>query len=147
MEKNSIRVAFFITLPFLYLYNGNIDPFIFLVLLICCRYIEKEKIIPALLAFISFKPTIIMVLPYFFYNSKNRKNFILIYGICLLILNMYLIINFNLIFKFLQYVLFEHGHYIDIIRPYWIYYVYYFGLKNHYELKERVRSLYENCLD
>jgi len=147
LENNIGKVLFFILLPLLYLYNGNIDPFIFLILLICCYYIENEIIIPILLAIISFKPTIIMILPYFIYNSKNRKKFILIYISCLLILNIYIIINYSLIISFLDYLFFEHGHYIDILRPYWIYYIYYFGMKRNYKKKEKIKKFYESSIN
>ncbi|MHA1292607.1 MAG: hypothetical protein ACTSQJ_08075 [Promethearchaeota archaeon] len=135
IEENYGMVMFILMLPVLYLYNGNIDPFILMIILICCYYEKDENIPPILLAFISFKPTVILIIPYFLYVSKNRKRFFLLYSSFFILFNLYLIIQYKLFFEFFKYGMFDFGHKIDIIRPYWIYYVYYFGLKEQVKKK------------
>lgn len=136
LEDNYWNIIFFIMLPILYIYNGNIDPFIFLIVLICCYYQKNEYIPPILLAFVSFKPTIILIIPYFFFNSNNKAKFYLYYIAFFLLFNFYMILNYTLFFELLRYELFEHRHFIDITRPYWIYYTYYFGLRKKYKKQE-----------
>ena len=67
LEDNYWMVMFVLMLPILYTYNGNIDPFILMVVIICCYYEKNEFIPPILLAFISFKPQVIFIIPYFFF--------------------------------------------------------------------------------
>jgi hypothetical protein len=135
LEEKYWMVVFVLTLPVLYVYNGNIDPFIFMIILICLYYSkENEYLAPILLAFVSFKPNVVFVIPYFLYISKKRIKFIILYLVFLILFNINLILQFNVIFEYLEYVLFDwhQGHSMDYIRPYWIYYVYYFGLKEKY---------------
>lgn len=60
------------------LFVGNIDAFIFLVILICLKY-RNEYITPILLAFICFKPTVFLIVPYFLLEAKNKTKFIAIF--------------------------------------------------------------------
>ncbi len=143
LEDKFWMVFFVLCLPVLYSYNGNIDPFIFMILLICLYSHKKnEYLAPVLLAFISFKPNVIFILPYFIYVSKKKKIFILIYLIFLSILNFYFIIQFNVIFEYFDFIFFNwhQTHFMDYIRPYWLYYVYYFGLKEKSNKTEYIKS-------
>ncbi len=141
LENNYWNILFLILLPVLYCYNGNIDPFIFLIVLICVYYKNNEYLTPILLSFISFKPTVILIVPYFLYISKNRLKFILYYVSFFVMFNFYMIMQYQLIFDYLNYLLFEHGHYIDVTRPYWIYFTYYYGLKEKYRKQDLINRI------
>jgi len=141
LEESFAMVVFIIMLPVLYTYNGNIDPFILMILLLCCYYEKNQFLPPILLGFISFKPTVIFVVPYFLYITKNKCKFILFYISFLLLFNIYLIFNIDVVFEFLNYGFgdWQTSHYMDYIRPYWIYYLYYFGLKKEYNKRKIIK--------
>ncbi len=137
LKEDYGTVVFFMFLAFLYIYNGNIDPFILMLVLISIYYEKDQYLPPILLAFISFKPTVIFIIPYFLYISKNRVKFIFLYGSFLLLINSYLVIHIDVLAEFFNYSFgeWQTTHYMDYIRPYWIYIVYYFGLKKEYKKK------------
>ena len=141
LENNYATVMFFLLLAFLHTYNGNIDPFILMVALICLYYEKNQNIPPILLAFISFKPTVIFIIPYFIYTSKHRVKFILLYGSILLLFNLYFLLHIDVLFQLFNYSFsdWQVTHYMDYIRPYWIYVVYYFGLKKEYKKKMTIK--------
>jgi hypothetical protein len=84
------------------LIGGNIEAFIFMIVLISYYYRKSEYIPPILLAFICFKPTVIYIIPYFLYISKNRIKFIFLYCSSLGLFNIYFLFNFEMIFIFLE---------------------------------------------
>ena len=135
LEKKYWIMLFFILLPILNLWSGNFDPFIFLVLLLCIYTKKHQNLIPILLALISFKLNVVFIIPYFLYSSKNPWKFLSYYLLSILLLNFYMIINYGLIFDFISYIFLEWqaSHPLDIIRPYWIYYIYYYWIKSEYE--------------
>ncbi len=112
---------FFISL--LTIMSGNIDVFIFLIILIC---LWNQKLSPFLLAFITFKPTVILVLPYFLYRSEKRFKFIFYYCLTFILTNYYFILNPNAIWLYYDYTFNTFNMGFAFLRPYWISYVYYF---------------------
>jgi len=116
---------------------ANIDPFLFLVIASCLHLesVENKKyniyLIPILLAFITFKPTIIFIVPYFLFKSENKLKFLFIYCFSVISFNFYFIFHFGLIFKFLNYGFLIYQDIRTYLRSFWIYYIYYYGLKEY----------------
>ncbi|MFO8019498.1 MAG: hypothetical protein R6U96_12800, partial [Promethearchaeia archaeon] len=78
LQINKYIIIIFLFLNPIISLNGNIDFFILLVILICLYY-KNSYLTPVLLSFVSFKPTLALVLPYFFLKSKSRVKFIIVY--------------------------------------------------------------------
>jgi len=129
LKENPIIVIFFGMFLISRLFAGNIDVFIFLIITYCL-YKDNEILTTILLAFITFKPTVILILPYFVYYSKNRKRFIIIYSITLILFNIYFLFYPE---KILEYI-YQGLTFSNDIRVYlcysWLFYVYYYYFKN-----------------
>jgi hypothetical protein len=131
-EDNKYLAYFFGFTNIIVIFGGNIDVFIFLVILIC--YWKKENaLIAILLAFISFKPTVIIVLPIFLFLTENRRNFIIFYIISFSLFNFYIILHLELINSYLNIVVPFYVVRFDFLRPIWIWYSIYYCLKTFKE--------------
>lgn len=145
IKIDSMIIAFlFFIISLLFLHSGNIDPFIFLVLLLCIlllnnnkELLNKKKIllnnimVCFLLAFISFKQSIILIFPYFMYRLRDSlSKCIFFYGLFFILFNFYFILYPNLIIEFWNYAIGCFDHKFELFRPFWVVYIYYYWLLN-----------------
>lgn len=79
--------------------GGNINPFIFLCVVACCTFKDNVIVPPCILAFISFKPTVILIIPVFIYFARSRILFGSLYGSFFLLFNSYLITEPEIFFQ------------------------------------------------
>ncbi len=100
LEKNYFVVLIFSFFTFVYILIGNIEPFSIFILLIAFLYEEDKYIPPILLAFICFKLTMFLIIPYFLYKANNRILFIIIFISAFLLLNIQFLFHIDYIFQF-----------------------------------------------
>lgn len=119
----------------------NVDPFIFLIILVCLnlntlknKYVKL--FVPIFLAFISFKPSVIIILPYFLYRSENRLRFALVYCLSFICFNYYFLLNPQFINYFVEYAIrfitfntkYKKNRGIFASFRFWFIFVYYYFL-------------------
>lgn len=126
------------------IFGGNIDPFMFMVICVCIyllnnrdELLNKNKIllynilVCILLAAISFKPSVILIFPYFIYRMRESlSKWIIIYGVGFILFNFYFILHPEYIFYFLDYTIVFFGTGNAYLRPFWLWYIYYYWLLN-----------------
>ena len=114
---------------------GNIDPFVFLVIVICLcldKY-EYYYTIPVLLGFICFKPTVILILSYFFLSNKRRFAFVLLFTSTFFLFNIeFLLSGYQNILSFIttQQKDYALKYNMGTHFRYWFWYVCYYGFRN-----------------
>jgi len=110
---------------------GNIDPFIFLIIVICLYFKENNYFVPILISFICFKPTIFLIVPYFLYVTKNKYIFLSIFCLSFVIFNFdFFLLGIQGILDFINASYSVHSDYHLYFR-YWMTYVYYYGFKEY----------------
>ena len=112
--------------------TGNIDPFIFLLLIFSLRLVKNGyNIIPAiLLALIVFKPTTIYSIPLFLYYSKEKISFLIVYLLFCSVLNIYILFHLGIIAEFVVLTQTAHFFQLFINFPAWLWYIIYQYLFN-----------------
>jgi len=103
LEDNYFAVFLFSIILFTLVISGNIEPFVFLITLLCCIYKYNKYLPPILLAFVCFKLNVIFIVPFFLYWSENRKYFIFTFSASFILFNLYFLFNINQILNFLLY--------------------------------------------
>ncbi len=121
--------------------GGNIDPFILLIISICLLFRNNKYLPPILLGLISFKPTMIIVLPYFLWKYKSKLFFCLLFISAFLCINYYAEPNLSRYFDWWHYATIGYSNRIDYLRPMYIWYIYYFWFK---ELDGKHKSIYQS---
>ena len=122
------------------IFSGNIDFLIFFVVLLCL-WRNENYTIPILLAFISFKPSVILILPYFLYKSKKRYLFIITYGASWICFNYYFLLHTEYITYFIDYAIPFFSGGFAYLRYTWLWYVYYYWIKEYYNKKNEIPIL------
>ncbi len=124
---------------FLTIFSGNIDPFVCMVVLLSLYYKENEVIPSILLAFICFKPTTFLIVPYFFFVSKHKVKFIMIFITSFMAFNFYFLLHAEYVFYYYDYCMGFYSNRLDYLRPVWVWYVLY-----HVLIKEdkKISSVY-----
>ncbi len=149
LEKDKYMAAVFTLTSLATIFSGNIDVFMFFVILLSIRY---EKLAPYLLGFISFKPSVIFILPFFLYRTNKRIRFMFLYCLTILLTNYYFLFNFNHIWIYLNYNLNDFDLGLVFFRPFWLSYPYYYWFMSKYkqieldnmELREQQHKYYSN---
>lgn len=144
MEKITKNVPFSLTIYLIELItitSGNIDVFIFPVILLC--FYKKNDILNAgLLAFISFKPTLILILPIFLYQSKSRIKFLSFFSISWILFNSYFLIHPEYIGYFIDYTFSFFGNRMDYLRPLWVWFSYLYFCNNNIQYFKLEKNSY-----
>ncbi len=131
LEKNYFVVLVFSSFTYIYILIGNIEPMSFFILLIAFFYKENEYIPPILLAFICFKLTMFLTIPYFLYKANNRILFILLFIGFFLLFNFQFLFHVNYIFQFLSFGMVDEYLWGKFIRASLFYTLYYIINKYH----------------
>ncbi len=131
MEKNKNIALIFSFLMFSNVLIGNIDPFIVLIVVLCLYYKKNDTLTPILLAFITFKLSVLIVVVYFFLISKKKYKFIIIFCSALTIFNWYFLIHYELIFEFIAFG--SNLVNLALFVRVWSVYLSYYALKEYQE--------------
>ncbi len=121
--------------------GGNIDPFILLIISVCLLFRNNKYITPILLGLTSFKPTMIIILPYFIWKNKNKLLFCSLFASSFLCINYYAEPNLSRYFDWCHYATIGYSNRIDYLRPMYVWYIYYFWFK---ELDGKHKSIYQS---
>ncbi len=120
---------------------GNIDPFVLLIISTCLLFKENRFIPPILLGLTSFKPTMIIILPYFLWKNNCKLLFCSLFVSSFLAINYYAEPNLNTYFDWWRYATNGYSSRIDYLRPMYVWYIYYFWFK---ELDNKRKSIYHS---
>ena len=101
--KNHIFSYWFSVIIFFTTFTGNIEPLTFLLLLIVFHYEENQYIPPIILAFICFKLSFFITIPYFLYRAKKKVIFMFIFTLLFCLLNIHFILNISELFDYISY--------------------------------------------
>jgi len=104
------------------IYCGNIDPLIFLIVIVCTQY-NNDYMRGILLAFVCFKPSVILIIPYFIYKVKKKFVFLVIFCISFAVFNWAFFFEDMFLFLNRNATMYEDIR-IYILRP-WFIYAYY----------------------
>lgn len=139
LEKNYFVVLIFSSFTYIYILIGNIEPLSFFILLIAFLYKEDKYIPPILLAFICFKISIFLIIPYFLFKANNRILFILLFISTFLLFNIQFLFHIDYIFQFLSFGTEDEILFSKFIRVSLFYTLYY--IINEYHLAHFPKKL------
>ena len=122
VEENKFFRVLFSLLVFFLSFVGNIEPFVFLLLLLSIYYQENTYLPPILLSFICFKLSLFLVVPYFLYKSKNRTIFILLFCFCFTLYNIYFLFNIDKIILYYEFGAARWDKFLTLLRTWALYF-------------------------
>lgn len=119
----------------LFCLSGNIGVLIAMIALICLYY-DNDYLTAILMAFVSFKPTVIIILPYFLWRVDDKFKSCIVYCLTFVGLNGYFLVNNpEWYFIFLQ---FERNRWAFVYFPFfriWFFIVLYYQIEKKYRKK------------
>lgn len=105
LDMNFLAKMSFLFTVLVDMYSLNISVFILLIVAILLNIRKEHPIIPIILAFLCFKPNVIIIVAFFFILTENKKQFVIIFALSLCVFNVELILRPELFFDLIDYYL------------------------------------------